>query len=248
MKMKGWIFVYDVPAFLKRDKDALLYNNEGYLVYYIPEVYFERKYAIINGEYVNLLGVLDYAIYDKNGKTSGLKQFRFPTVFLCKPSSIEKLKDVKLTSESEVQDYRLLKFIKGDEVVSSVKVPQMIDNVEEFYKLFNCGRLPTTIPYKELQNYFTENIALNGSNYGITTQMFGFIISEMCRDPKDISKPYRLTPMKTETGYVILSLKDIPKLISAYTGITSENWDESIVSSIINKNKVYTPMEKLLTM
>jgi len=240
--------MYDIPPFLKRNKDALLYNSEGSLVFYIPEVYFERKYAIISGEYVNLLGVLDYAIYDKNGKTSGLKQFRFPTVFLCKPSSIEKLRNTKLTVESEVQDYRLLKFMKGDEVVSSVKVPQMIDNVEEFYKLFTCGKLPTTIPYKELQNYFTESIALNGSNYGVTTQMFGFVISEMCRDPKDLSKPYRLTPMKTETGYTALSLKDIPKLISPYTAITSENWDEAVVSAIINKNKVDTPMEKLLTM
>ncbi len=239
--------MYDVPPFLKRNKDALLFNADGSLVFYLPELYFERKYATIVGEYVNLLGLLDYTIFDKNGKHNGLKQFNFPTVFLCKPSSIEKVKNTKLTSESEAQDYRLLKFVKGDEVVTSVKVPQMIDNVEEFYKLFTCGKLPTTIPYEELQNYFIENITLNGASYGVTTQLFGIIISEMCRDPNNLEKPFRLTSMKNSNAYKALNIRDIPKLVSPFSAITSERWDESIVNAINNKNKVDSPMEKLLT-
>ena len=38
----------------------------------------------------------------------------------------------------------------------------------------------------------------------------------------------------------------IPKYISAFTSITSENWDDAVVNAVINKNKVDSPMEKIL--
>lgn len=241
--------MYNIPKFLRRDKDALLFNGDGELVFYVPEIYFERSYAVIMGEYVNLLGILDYAVFNENGKHNGLKPFRFPTIFLARPSSIEKLKGVKLTKYSEQQDYRLLKFKKGDQVVVSVKVPELIDNVEEFYKLFLTGNLPTTIPYDKIHEYFIESIQLNGAGYGVSNQLFGLIVSEMCRDPRDLTKPFRLSSAIDEdmTAYKAVSIKDIPKYISPYTSITSENWDESVISAIINKNAKSTPLEKLLT-
>lgn len=238
----------NIPKFLKRSGDSLLFNQDGELVFYIPEMYFDRKYAIIVGEYINLLGVLDYAIFDEKGKHSGLKPFRFPTVFLCKPGAMEKVKDVKLTQHSDTQDYRLLKFRKNDQVVVSVKVPEMVANAEEFYKLFTSGKMPTTIRYDEIQDYFVENIRLNGADYGISIQLFGLIISEMCRDPKDPTKLFRHTDMKDMTAYSMLNIREIPKHVSPFTSVTSENWDESIVNAILNKKTKYSPMEKLFTM
>lgn len=238
----------DIPKFLKRDGDSLLFDQEGELIFYVPEMYFNSKYAIIVGEYVNLLGILDYAIFDEKGKHSGLKPFRFPTVFLCRPGEMEKVKNVKLTEHIEAQDYRLLKFKKGDQVVVSVKVPEMVSNAEEFYKLFTSGKMPTTIRYDEIHNYFLENIRLNGADYGISIQLFGIIIGEMCRDPKDLSKLFRHTSMKNITEYQMLNIKEVPKYVSPFTSITSENFDESIVAAILNKNTKYSPMEKLFTM
>lgn len=239
--------MYDVPSFLKRDGDSLLFNKEGSLVFYIPELYFERNYAVTVDEYVNIIGVLDYAIFDNKGKHDGLKRFNFPTVFLCQPSEIEKVKNVKLTKSSEAQDYRLLKFLKGDRVVVSVKVPKINENVEEFYKIFTCGKLPTTIPYSILQDYFIENMRLNGGSYGVTTQMFGFVIGELCKDPHDQNKLFRHTNYTDETAYQTVSLVEAPKLISPYSAIVSQNWDEALVAAIVNKNQVDSPMEKLLT-
>lgn len=237
---------YDIPKFLKRKDDSLLFANEGEFVYYVPEIYFERKDAIIIGEYVNLIGILDYAIFDKNGNNSGLKRFNFPTVFLSKPGSIEKLKNVKLTDSSDKQDYRLLKYKKDDIIVVSVKVPQSIANVEEFYKIFLTAHLPTTIGYDIMQEYFTDSIELNGSSYGLSLQLFGIIISEMCRDKNDIYKPFRLSKNNNMNDYKAISIKDVPKLISPHSSITSENWDEAVVNAIITKNMKSSPMEKLL--
>lgn len=232
---------------LKKDGDKLLFNGDGQFIFYVPEDYFQRKCAIVIGDMVNIIGLLNYTILDKNGKNNGLHLFRFPTVFLCKPSEIEKVKDVKLTKNSDKQDYRLLKFNKGDEIMVSTKVPQLVDNAEQFFQMFLSGKIPNTIPYDILDEYFPENMKLSGGKYGFNRQLFGMIISEMARDPNDITKLFRHTPMKDMTAYKLISIKEVPNQTSPYTAITSENWNESIISAIMNKNATPAPMETLFT-
>lgn len=237
---------YNVPKFLKKDGDALLFNQDGQFVFYVPEVYFDRGDALIKGEYVNLLGILDYTIFNPNGSNIGLKRFYFPTVFLAKPSRIEKLKNTRLKEATEAQDYRLLIFEKGDAVVVSTKVPQNIANVEDFYRIFLTGKLPTTIPYDKLHEYFVEAIELNGSSYGMTLQMFGVIVSEMCRSKNDPSIAFRHTNFRDPMSYRAISIKDLPKYVSPNSSIGSENWDLGVVGAIMNPSDVNSPMEKLL--
>lgn len=241
---------YNVPKFLKRDGDSLLFSGspESYMVFYVPEIYFEREDAVIIGEFVNLIGILDYAIYNgPNDKSAKLRPFKFPTVFLTRPSSIEKVKGVKLSDSHDPDDFRLLKYKDGDQVVVSTKVPQSIVNVEEFYRLLLTGHLPTTIKYDEFQNYFIESMALNGNSYGMSLQLFGIIVSEMCRNKKNINEPFRYVKnMNDMTDYNAVSIKDIPKLVSPFVSITSENWDDSVVAAINSKEIKDSPMEKLL--
>ena len=238
---------YNIPKFLKRDGDSLLFNDEGQFIFYVPEIYFDRKDAEIKGEYVNLLGILDYSIFKPDGSNIGLKRFNFPTVFLCKPARIEKVKNLRLKAAvAETQDYRLLVFEKGDAVVVSVKVPQNISNVEDFYRIFLSGKLPTTIPYDKLHNYFVDSIELNGSSYGMSLQMFGVIVSEMCRDPHNNAVAFRHTKMSDMRGYRAISIKDLPKYISPSASIGSENWDLGVVGAIMNPTNVGSPMEKLI--
>lgn len=237
---------YNVPTFLKREGDSLIFNQEGQFVFYVPEIYFDRGDAQIKGEYINLLGILDYTIYKKDGSHIGLKRFNFPTVFLCKPSKIEKVKKIKLKTVTEEQDYRLLIFEKGDAVVVSTKVPQNIANVEDFYRIFLTGKLPTTIPYDKLQNYFIDSMELNGSSYGMSLQMFGIVVSEMCRDAKDPAKAFRHTKFTDQMAYRAISIKDLPKYISPNASIASENWDLGVVGAIMNPADSNSPMEKLL--
>lgn len=238
---------YSVPKFLKRDRDSLLFNiQNGSLVFYIPEVFFDRNSAQIKGELVNLIGILDYAIYYEDGTNSGLKRFYFPTAFLCKPSRIEKAKNLRLKNAVEPLDYRLLVFEYNDAVVVSTKVPQQITNVEDFFRVFLSGKLPTTIPYDKLQDYFEECINLNGSSFGINLQMFGIVIGEMCRSKSDPSISFRHTNFKDMMSYQAISIKDLPKYISPNSSIGSENWDLGIIGAIMNPTDTYSPMERLL--
>lgn len=237
---------YKVPSFLKKDGDALLFNGDGELIYYVPETYFDRGDAFVVGEYVNLIGIFDYSVFDKNGKNNGLHRFNFPSCFLAKPYAMEKQRNISLIKVVPPNDFRLLRFKKGDACVVSTRVPQDMNNIEDFYRIFLYGKLPRTIPVDKLQEYFIDNAKLNGMDYGVNLQMFGFVLSEMCRDSKDLSKAFRHTKYQDPRSYNMISIMDLPKYISPNQSIASQNWDNAVVGAINNPSNVDSPLEKLL--
>lgn len=238
---------YKVPSFLKRDGDSLLFNTDGELIFYIPEMYFDMEKAFYyEGDYINVIGIFDYSVFDANGKNNGLHRFNFPTAFLTKPYLVEKQKNVKLTATQKAIDFRLLRYKKGDPVVVSVRVAQNNANIEDFYKIFLYGKMTNTIPVDKLHEYFIDNISLNGNDYGVNNQMFGLIFSEMCRSKKDLSIPFRNTKYTDPTDYTMISIMDLPKYISPHQSLGSQNWDNAIVGAITNPTDVESPLEKIL--
>lgn len=250
-----------LPPFLDLVGNSLVFNQENKeFVFAVPEVFFnsgttKNPIAEINGAYVSMIGLCNWYIVDSNGKKSESKLFNFPTMFLCKPYKIEKVKGINIMDsddESQNNDYRLLHFKKGDEVVHHIRVPQLVDNVELFYKLFVItGKIPTSIPYDKLWELFIESANLNGINYGINYQLFGVVTAALCRDPKDISRPFRMTKMNNMNQYKPLSIKLVPNYISPFTAIGSEGFDESLRSAIMMKDRSeedipYSPLEKNL--
>lgn len=93
-------------------------------------------------------------------------------------------------------------------------------------------------------------MAVNGGDYGITPQEFGLLVSEQCRDPENIRRPYRLSKAidSSMVAYDVVSIKEMAKLISPFTAIVSENWDEAVISAglIPDKDIKDTPMEKIM--
>lgn len=236
-----------LPNFLKRDGESILFNADGEFVFYVPEVFFESKYAVAEGEFISVLGILQYQLFDSNGKAIGkMKEFKLPSTFITKPCDIDKVKDADL-GDGRKLDVRVLKYHKGDQIIVSTKIPQLTSNIESFFKLFISGKQPKFIPYNEIQNYYLEAAQINGMNYGVTTQLLGVVISELYRDPSDLSKPYRLSKDFNNKNYEPINILEVPKYISPYTAFTSQNFDDAIVSAATNKNDTYSPLEKLLT-
>lgn len=247
----------EVPKFLKLEGNSLLFNEDNKeFHFFVPEEFFnstsKNAIAEIDGQYVSMIGLCNWAIVDSNGKRGEVKPFYFPTMFLCKPYLIEKVKDIKLTNNSEPGDYRILRFKKGDEVISQTRVPQIIDNVELLFKLMVItAKIPNSIPYDKLWEIFIDSINLNGNSYGLNAQLFGIITASLCRDINDISREFRHSSMSDMTKYKPISVKLIPNYISPYTAISSEYWDESLRSAILMKDKEdlpYSPLEKIVTM
>ena len=237
---------YKIPSFLRRDNESLLFNDNGEFVFYVPEIYFERKFAEIIGENVDLMGILNYAIFDEKGKHDGLRTFNYPTIFTTIPSKIEKIKGIKLTKTSEEDDYRLLKYKKGDVIVKSVMLEQKVSNADILLGMFMTGKMPTTIDYSTIYKYFLDNIKLNGEDYKLNAQLFGILVAEMCRSKDDIRTLFRHTNMSNMTDYQYIHMKQIPKFISPFAALTSENIDESIVNATLTKDTKYSPLEKIM--
>ena len=249
---------YGVPSFMKRDGDSLVYDEDGELVYFVPEQHFESNIAVEYGTYISLLGEFNYARYNKSGKIIGkVEPLYFPSIFLCKPSDIRNTDGETLSKKypkafvNDTSEYRQLVFRKGDQLVENVHVPQVLSNAELMFKLFLIsGHVPNTIPYDELHNHFKDSMNLNGADYGVTMQLFGMIISEICRDKDNESIPFRLGKNidKSMHDYKSVSVKAIPQYIDPYSSFTSEYYDESIMSAILLGNKnAGIPVEKVLT-
>ena len=238
-----------LPSFIREEKQKLLFNGKDReMLAYIPEKYFDRRVAETIGEYIEILGVFDYTVQDvKTGKGIGLYQFRFPTIFTTHPSQVDKVKGVQLTADSNVEDYRVLRYRDGDEVVVSTEVVQFIGNVEKMINLwYILGYITNTIPYDKLHEYIVDNMELNGESYGLNAQMFGFTISELCRSAKDSNIPFRLSGSTNMHAYKSMSVKEISKLVSPYTAIISEDFDTSLVYAMMNDTPKDTPLEKIL--
>lgn len=236
-----------MASFFREENDGrVIFTGDGELIYYIPKKYFDITAAIIIGEVVKTMGIFTYGLFDSKGKMLSLKRFNLPTMFECKPSLITKETDYLLKDTKTIQDYRLLHFKKGDELICNVNVPKSLDNVDKFMDMFIMANLPENIPYNEIHEYIAKNASINGFNYNVSPQMFGILISELCRDPKDLSKPFRLSGMKDMLDYKAISIKKCPKYTSPYTAITSENADEAIAAAITTKGTGNSPLEKVM--
>ena len=235
-----------MASFMKEVDNKLIFTDNGEIIYYVPEKYFELNVASIIGEYVETMGIFAYGLYDKAGKLLSFKHFKCPTVIRCKPSKIEKINNYQLQGSKSEKSYRLLHFVKDDELMCETSIPQNVDNVDKFMNLLIRGNLPDYIPYNELQDYVIQNAQLNGFNYKVSNQLIGMLISELCRCSTDLSKPFRATDMKDMYDYVMIPIMRVPKYTSPYTAITSENPDEAIAGALITTGTGVSPLEKVM--
>lgn len=246
----------DLPKFLSKEGSALVFNQEdSTFVFFVPKNFFNNSVKVpiaeMYGQYVTTIGILNWTILDKNGKMGEVKPFNFPTMFMCKPYETEEVKGLSLNN-TEPDDYILLKFKKGDEVVSQTRVPQLIDNVEIFFKMaIMTAKIPTTISYDKIWELYIDSAHLNGFDYGLNIQLIWLLVSYLCRDKKDLYKRFNQTDMKDMNSYIPIDIRRIPKFMSPYQAIVSENWDEAVQAAILMKDKEdgpQSPLEKIVTM
>ena len=85
----------------------------------------------------------------------------------------------------------------------------------------------------------------------MSMQFFGILVSELERDPNDLSKPFRYTSMTDMTKYKQVSIDTVPKYTSPYVALTSKNFDESLMASVMlsdeDEDKIKdSPLEKVV--
>ena len=235
-----------MASFFKTVNDKVIFSGEGELIYYIPEKYFDIKAAETIGEKIAVIGMFSYAVFDKNGKRLILKPFNCPTMIECIPSSINKEANYLLEGTKEEKAYRLLHFKEGDELICSTKVPVDFSVLEKFVDIFKGGNLPENIPYDKIQDYILKNAELCKFDYKVSAQVMGMVISEIYRNEKDLSKPFRLVDTNDMLAYKAISIDKVPKYTSAFTAVTSDNADEAIAAAMTTKSHNDSPLEKIV--
>ena len=246
------------PKYLKKDGDSVVFDGKGSLKMYIPQKQFDLNIATFSGKICNYFGIVPYCVEDEHGKKSKLHKINCPTLLQCVPSSIETIRDAKLTKYSHNQDYKILIFEKGAKVILSTAVPKNVANAEKLINLFIItGNIPETIPYDQIQDYIEENMKLNGyieenmklngNSYNVPLQLWGVIVSECCRSRKDKAIPFRLSGSKDMYDYDSISVKNVSKMVSAFSAFQSENFDDSVIHAMTNSNAITSPLEKVLT-
>ena len=235
-----------IPGFLKLVDNTTLVFNGTEMEFYIPEKYFTNKNAELIGNSVTFIGPIQYSL--KTGTKKTINTFNYPSRITSTPTTIESRKNITVGVANE-DDYKVLIFRDGDVVVDSIYTVQELTNVEDLFRMeVLTGNIPNFLPYDDLHNEFLNAMAVNGGNYGISAQAFGVFVSKLCRNKNDLSKEFRLSKdkIKNKYNYSSISIKEVPKYTSAYTAITSENWDEAVIAAIMNDNKVHVPLEKLM--
>lgn len=230
----------------RKEGNKLIFTGDGEMIYFIPEKYFENNTASVVGNTYTTIGVFNYGWYDKSGKLLRYNRFYLPTRFECVPSSMSKEKEKLLKDAKEPQDYRLLHFKNGDELIKSLHVPMVNSNIEAFNNLLIRANLPDNIPYDEIQDYILENARINNFNYKVPPQIHGLYISELYRNPSNLAEPFRYTDMKDMTDYKAVTIFKAPKYNSPYTAITSENADEAIAAAMSIAGNAESPLEPIM--
>lgn len=222
----------------KEVDNQVIYTGNDKLVLVVPEIYFGGPNGVVKGETILLLGIFTYFVEGQDGsKKSGLRNFYLPSIFSTTPRKVVKQKDVKLTKNTSVQDYRFLYYEKNDKVIANTNIPEMISNTEAFMKLFFInGHVTETVSYREMLTYMLDNIKLSGEDYQIDPHLLDIIPAEICRDAHDPSWSFRHSKeFKNGNmyGYMPTSMLQLPKYVSPAINISSRYWDDSVMQSMI---------------
>lgn len=239
-------------VFLKKDDKCLV--DVEYLEAYIPDKLFKKGLNEVLGDKVNLLGIFNFKVAGKDLDVSKSKiyTFKFPTMMMSKPVSIED-KEMELIKGTGIQKYKVLKYYNGDQMMTSLQVVTSIDNVEKFVNLLIDGNLPNTLKYSDVHELFLKNISINKQDLGITALVISVVISEIYRYKNDMSLPFRKVIGKGKAGemdYISANARTVCANNSTFSALTFEDPNTMLVTSInkfrYNRKENYSPVEKII--
>ena len=237
------------------EKDEQLVFTGNYCEVYIPRFYFENGIAQQLGSKVETMGLFNFKVFsdEKKKDNTMTHTFEFPSPILMAPSSIS-FQTLKVVDDVDEDAFAILKFYKNDVFISNLCVTQSSDNCEKFLKLLNGGKLPNTILYNKLLSVWFSNLDINKVNLSVPAAVMELIISEVYRDKKDLSRPFRFKaggPGKVSMyDYKTANLKDISNFNSTFTAVTFEDIDFALTSSVTKTRtkgkEVESPIEKTI--
>lgn len=212
----------------------------------IPKDYFELGIAEMIGEKLQTLGI--FYFYVKKTNSSPPKKY-----LLNIPSPIKIQFTKVIDSKTEDKDSKIFIMTEGDTFMESETIVKNPNNVYKFATLFHSGNFPKTT-YEAIYTQYMQVQFDNKTLLGVPSSTIEGIISEICRWNKDTSKPFRLGLAKNAkpNDFKMIGIRNLPRQLSTFSGITFEDINQSIASGIARtrtgKEEKITSIEKIVKM
>jgi len=230
--------------YIVRRGDAMVFVGEEMRVF-VDRMLFDKQLAYIQGMELITLGVFPFSVlFGKDGEWMEYN-LEAPISITIGFSSTYRTKD-KTGAEFEVF---VLK--SGDEFIKNMNYVKELDSVTKFTNSMMWGKLPSTIDYGNVLNILHNNLSLNDMHLGTPSVIDEIILSELYRDKKNLTKPFRHSyDGSNGLDYKMVSIKTIPQLTSTFAGIMFEDINKQLLSAVVNADKKLvekeTPLEKLV--
>jgi hypothetical protein len=217
---------------------------------YLPSYFLtDGSMGAIIGRKVETIGLYWFSVDDK------FYELQIPVKVSFEFSNREK-KKMRVQPKMPDVEYEIFTLNNGDAFTYDVNYKESIDDIIFFIqKLIEGAKLPPTLSYEEILNIYLKALEVTkiNSKLGVGVVTLEFILSELYRDRKNTSNPFRLKyDGKTVSpyDYRMLRIVKIPEMNSTFTGITGEDVNQQLISAILRnregKKERVSPIEKII--
>jgi len=245
-----------IDNFNFQEKDDQVIFTGAYMEVYVPRFYFDNGISVLIGDKIETLGIFNFKVFSSEEKKNKaeLHTFKFPSFILTEPTSTNYQEIQDLIEESDDKSFAVLKYYKNDIFIDNINVTKKSEYTQLFINLLHSGKLPNTIPYDEILGLEMESTNFNGVNLNVPATVMELIISEIYRDKKDLTKPFRFKAGKSGKvsmyDYKPINIKQISTFNSTFTGVTFEDIDYNLTASVnktrYKKKEAISPIEKTI--
>lgn len=242
---------------LVQKNNQIIFHGEVMDIY-IPVANFDRKLSFYNGQYINTLGVFAFDIKTESmaqkGKFGKFHTLKFPNMINFEYSETFKYTGTLDNGKISKNEYHVFRLRDGDVFINNTVQERSSDAVINFITSLHAGQIPETIPYPELINLYLSTIDINKVNLKNPSVVFELVLSELCRDKKNLKLPFRHTIKNKKTyneyGYKSINLTQLPSLNSTFAALSFQDFDNSVISGVNqtlnNEDEKESPIEKIV--
>ena len=240
-----------------------IYVNVPYAEAYIAKELFDREgddetkssIAMQYADGFKLMGLFNMRFFDSDDEerdSRPIQTFAFPNMIMSYPTESSTAK-LKLRNIGDFENYMVLHYYMGD-VMMEMDVEDT-SNCTKMMKMITMGKIPNTIPYDKFTETWATNFSVNGFNPQVPAVVLQMIWAEMCRDPHDLTKPYRYIWGKggaDPTGYISTNMNNVASATSVFSALSFERITEKMATSLnmtrSGKEQRRSPIEAVLSM
>jgi hypothetical protein len=219
---------------------------------YLPISYFEIAGTEDFGHSIQCLGILPYSAIVE-GKPEKIQLIKIPTLLILNKYDF-RLDTIKLISATD--DVITLMYPQ-DSIIGAASVVKSGASTSMFVNYLLKGKLPTKlVAYDDIFDLLKMNLNINSINLGMPDSALEILIANLCRYKGDRTKRFATVYGKSDTvspyDYVIVSTRELTKLLSTFSGISFENIKPMLTNGIIRSRKgmkePVSPIEAVIKM